>query len=241
MKERPKISDDEIRSYMNFDALLGQHRAQQESTRKWLKNTMIAVALLGAGAFVYYALPVEETVVKDAEPPTQAPATTQIDSIQHVEPEVQKPGKQPSEINPQRVNPAAKTSADKTKIEKEKFEEMPTDALPTTVDYREAEPVKGYPDLYAYFSRELKYPEAALLDSIPVQGVVSVSFVVDKEGKPVKISIQNSLGPLFDSEAKRLIENMPQWRPASLNGKPVPAKIAVPLTFQVEKINPERK
>jgi TonB family protein len=100
----------------------------------------------------------------------------------------------------------------------------------TYVVYREAQPVEGFSHLYKYFSTELKYPEEAIRDSI--QGLVTVTFMIDSQGRPGKISILNSLGPLFDAEAIRLVNNMPAWRPATIDGKPIAAKFSLPLNFQ---------
>jgi TonB family protein len=99
--------------------------------------------------------------------------------------------------------------------------------------YRQAEPRDGYPVLYAYFEKNLVYPRAAVKDS--VEGVVNVVFSIDAEGKPKNITIENSLGPLFDQEAVRLLNNMPLWKPASYNGKVVPSKISLPITFALNK------
>ncbi|MFM8912760.1 MAG: energy transducer TonB, partial [Flammeovirgaceae bacterium] len=99
--------------------------------------------------------------------------------------------------------------------------------------YIGAEPVEGFPALYAYFDRELKYPLQALSDSI--QGVESVAFIIDKSGKPGKIEIQQSLGAAFDHEVIRLLQNMPPWKPATLNGEPVMSKQSVPFTFKITR------
>jgi TonB family protein len=73
----------------------------------------------------------------------------------------------------------------------------------------------------------------ALKDSI--EGIVSVSFVIDKNGKPDQVKVLNSLGSAFDTEALRVISGMPQWKPAMINGKPVAARISMALTFQITR------
>jgi TonB family protein len=100
--------------------------------------------------------------------------------------------------------------------------------------YIQAEPVNGYPDLYAYFDRELTYPKEAMKDS--VAGIVTVKFTVDKEGRARNVLIENSLGILFDQEVNRIVHEMPAWKPATYNGSPVTSKISIPLTFQLQKI-----
>lgn len=99
--------------------------------------------------------------------------------------------------------------------------------------YVQAEPIDGYPALYAYFNRNLIYPADAVKDSI--EGVVTVVFTLDSTGTAKNIQVENSLGILFDKEVIRLIRNMPLWKPATYNGKPVPARISLPVTFQLKK------
>ena len=101
-------------------------------------------------------------------------------------------------------------------------------------EYVQAEPAKGYSDLYDFFSTNLEYPADGLKDSI--QGVQTISFVINTAGKPEQIQVVNSLGEPFDKESRRLIENMPAWKPATLNGKPVESKISIPITFQIQKV-----
>jgi hypothetical protein len=64
--------------------------------------------------------------------------------------------------------------------------------------------------------------------------------VVNTDGKPENITIKQSLGEPFEKEARRLIENMPLWKPATLNGKPVSSQMSIPLTFQIQKVNVNR-
>jgi periplasmic protein TonB len=101
-------------------------------------------------------------------------------------------------------------------------------------EYVQAEPVKGYSDLYDFFNANLEYPADGLKDSI--QGIQTISFVINTVGKPEQIQVVNSLGEPFDKESRRLIENMPAWKPATLAGKPVESKISIPITFQIQKV-----
>ena len=100
--------------------------------------------------------------------------------------------------------------------------------------YVQAEPREGYTHLYAYFNANLQYPPQAVKDSI--EGIETISFTIDQRGKATNLTISNSLGALFDQEAMRLIRNMPDWNPASLNGEPIASQLSVPLTFQLKRI-----
>jgi TonB family protein len=179
----------------------------------WLTATLLVMAVVGWIAFKPTKT-VEPIALPKVETPAQKPVIT--------------PEK--TEASSTTIVPESKaTTSDKPK-------EIKTETKPGPVAadvYTEAEPLSGYPDLYAYFQKELKYPVEALKDSI--EGIVSVSFVINRNGKPEQIKILHSLGAAFDSEAIRVISAMPEWKPASLNGKPMPARISMPLTFQVEQ------
>ena len=107
------------------------------------------------------------------------------------------------------------------------------DSTSGSYTYVQAEPVEGMAFLYGYFDNELRYPETALVDSI--EGTTVIFFSVDIQGDVSDIEIEQSLGEDFDQEAIRLIKNMPEWRPASVNGKPVKSRVSVPLQFHIEK------
>lgn len=233
MKTRPTVTDEEIKGYMNFDSLLTQHQAQKAKHQKLIRKGLLFLAAASVGIITYWALPsttpepvVKEASVQDHEPVTTTSVTDSSTSV----PSAQLPGTQATESkNDPQEKPAAKKQI--VSPDKSPSEQKPSEA--PAFQYQEAEPVAGYPHLYNYFSNELKYPPEALPDSI--QGVVSVYFIINAEGKPEKISIQNSLGPAFAREAIRLIEHMPPWKAAQLNDRKVPAKISLPITFQIVK------
>ncbi|MEZ4721047.1 MAG: energy transducer TonB [Flavobacteriales bacterium] len=45
------------------------------------------------------------------------------------------------------------------------------------------------------------------------KGTVTVTFELDRNGKPKKLEVSNSLCTACDAEAKRLVENGPEWEP----------------------------
>lgn len=64
------------------------------------------------------------------------------------------------------------------------------------------------------------------------QGIVLLAIVVGKDGKPYDIHVRQSLGMGLDEKA---IEAVSRWRfrPAMLNGQPVPTQIAVEVNFRL--------
>jgi protein TonB len=234
MKQQPPISDEEIRSYMNFDGLMAS-RKQALSKPKFqlLKWIIPSIAIIGVGAWLVFS-PGQPAQQSNAIPEETAATTTATPAEV-----VPSPNEQTIALAEKEEKPVANQPADKksTPVQKENARQADEKKSPEDV-YIQAEPIDGYSSLYAYFNSNLVYPSAALKDSI--QGVETVSFVINTDGKPEKITVKQSLGEPFEKEARRLIENMPQWKPATLNGKPVPSQMSVPLTFQIQKVNVNR-
>lgn len=213
MKTRPEISDQEIQSMMDFDKVLNQHRIAQKSSNVAKYVAVISgVAALLIGGWFYFKPDEQPQIVEKIQKETPVAA----DSV----------SKQEEEPIIEEKRPVTQA--------KEPSKTEPAKAAPADV-YAEAEPLNGYPDLYEYFHKELKYPQEVLKDSL--EGIVSVQFIISKQGRPEQIKILQSLGTPFDNEAIRVISGMPEWKPASLNGKPVPARISMPLTFTITRTN----
>lgn len=235
MKNQPSATDEEIRSYMNFDSVLSQHKARKKTGQTWIRNTSLLLGIAGIAILTYVYWPDATPATTSNAPTLESPFIS--DSIQsHAEPVPTKTDELNKETEPIANESVKSKTTDKPQ---EKVQSIQEESAAPVFQYLEAEPAEGYPNLYDYFAKEIRYPVEALKDSI--QGIVSVSFLIDQEGKPVQIKILNSLGLAFDKEAQRLIENMPVWKPATLNGKPVAAKISLPFTFQIVKSNPDKK
>ncbi|XZF14261.1 TonB family protein [Chitinophagaceae bacterium MMS25-I14] len=68
-------------------------------------------------------------------------------------------------------------------------------------------------------------------------GTVVIEFTITDEGKAVNPVIVKSLNDECDKEAIRLINAMPRWKPAMINGKPVFARNRIPVMFMNNVIN----
>ncbi len=236
MKNRPHVTDEEIRGYMNFDSVVNQHKAQKKSQQNRFRNATIFLGIASIAVLVYVSMPDESASTNTDDQSSELVVSNDMAQVpKKPSPYVSEGrGDDMSAGNMNKTEDAKPTEKKKENVQKVKPETPSTD-----IQYQEAEPKEGYQNLYEYFASELRYPAEAMKDSI--QGIVSVTFLIDKEGKPVQIKILNSLGEAFDKEAVRLIENMPAWKPAMLNGKPVSAKISLPFTFQIVSANPEKK
>jgi TonB family protein len=248
MKPPPQLSDDEIRSFMDFETLLKQQEAITSSryrAAKWL----IGIAVVSIGTLSVYVTteishPEKSTIVNpqkeestsknlDQNSDTTIPSRKDTSGNPAVE-------NDPSQLNntartilpddPRNSNPAPSIAENKKTVPEKT---VPEKSQPKDDIYLQAEPVDGYELLYEYFNKNLKYPSEAMSDS--VQGRVMVMFVVTAEGKPDQIKVVQNLGTPFEKEVVKLIEQMPLWKPATLNGKAVPSKITLPLTFQIQR------
>ncbi|MBL7856121.1 MAG: TonB family protein [Cyclobacteriaceae bacterium] len=232
MKTIPEITDEEIRSQMNFDALL-QRSAEVVRLRKQKSRLFKSIAGLGVVAI---AVLIAIMVWNHGE---KVPVANYVEKEKGTEQQKQDPIVQhPISENPSEV-PADK-GIKKSQARKESVAPLPearkSEENQTIGEqaYTQPEPLEGYPFLYDYLNRELIYPQQAMKDSI--QGIVTVKFTITKEGGFENIKIENSLGEAFDAEAIRIIQEMPAWKPATLNGQPVSSKVSLPLTFHIKKI-----
>ncbi|MBO9155155.1 TonB family protein [Chitinophaga sp. GCM10012297] len=88
--------------------------------------------------------------------------------------------------------------------------------------------------LNQYLATNIRYPsEAAKKD---VQGIVFVSFQVDKTGviKNVK-TVGAKKGGGLEEEAIRVVKNMPDWTPGKQDGKNVAVQFNLPIRFTLQK------
>lgn len=224
MKTRPEISDQEIQSMMDFDKVLDVHRSARKRNRILFSAGVTGGTIILLLTIWKFTGTPEPVVQEPIVAPTEKKSETVKESPENTT---------PSTSTEPAASPVTTPTPAKPEKAEEEAEENTKPVVESTQSYTEAEPVNGYPDLYAYFQKELKYPDEAVKDSI--EGIVSVSFVINKDGRPEQVKILNSLGKAFDDEAVRVITNMPQWKSASMNGKAVPAKISMPLTFQINR------
>lgn len=236
MNNKPEITDDEIRSYMNFEKLIAQEKTL--INKSLIRNGIVLLAgiIAVSGLWLYDSESKKENAQQSSEeevtmPLNESPAPKPVDTVATttIEPS------QKTESKKSAPQPEVLTKKDVTKNTDTKASDSASAKKDNTVlsVFLQAEPVDGYPALYEYFARELTYPAEVLKDS--VQGVVTVVFTINTSGKPEKLSIEQSLGPAFDKEATRVIMNMPAWKPATYNGKPMSSRMSVPLTFQITK------
>ena len=83
----------------------------------------------------------------------------------------------------------------------------------------------------SYLDQNLRYPEPE--KSKGVTGTVKVTFIVDPSGFITNAEIFESGTTNFNTEAIRLIYNMPRWTPGQFNGQIVPVQVTLTVNFKM--------
>lgn len=91
----------------------------------------------------------------------------------------------------------------------------------------------GEAGLMNFIGKKIRYPREAV--QAQVEGIVVVSFVIDRNGKVTDSTILKSLGYGTDEEALRVINSLPDWRPGKQNGKPVAVRYTLPIRFSMQR------
>jgi len=89
----------------------------------------------------------------------------------------------------------------------------------------------GYNGLNEYLAKTLAYPKFSLDNNI--QGRVIVSFIIEKNGEVTNADVLYGIGSECDKEALRVINSMPNWKPALQNGHPVKILFTLPIKFKI--------
>lgn len=90
----------------------------------------------------------------------------------------------------------------------------------------------GKDAMVAWITNHLKYPGEAV--KAKIEGKVIVSFMVSSTGKVKDVTVSKPVNPALDQEAKRIINSMPDWKPAMQSGKPVDVLFQVPVEFKLK-------
>lgn len=107
----------------------------------------------------------------------------------------------------------------------------PSDLVFTVVEVMPEFP-GGQGALLQFLAKSIKYPVIAQENGI--QGRVTCSFVVGKDGVIRDIEVIRGVDPSLDLEATRVISMMPKWKPGMQKGKEVNVKYTVPVTFRLQ-------
>lgn len=96
----------------------------------------------------------------------------------------------------------------------------------------------GQQAMFAFISKELKYPEEAIDNGI--EGTVVISFVVERDGSIGEAKVLRGLGGGCSEEALRVVKSMPLWKPGMQGGKLVRTSYNLPIRFKLQDKRQER-
>jgi TonB family protein len=108
---------------------------------------------------------------------------------------------------------------------------QPPDGVYTYVEQIPSFPGKGNAEenTKEYLSKNMRYPADA--KNKKITGRVVITFIVSEEGDITDPRIVRSVYPSLDTEALRLVKNMPRWHPAINNNKIVKCMWVMPVNF----------
>lgn len=100
-----------------------------------------------------------------------------------------------------------------------------------TINMMEPSYVGGNEALTEYMRNNLQYPEIAKKSGI--EGTVILEYYIKEDGTIENVKVVKSVHSCLNSEAIRLVENMPSWNPAIKNGAPARIKYQLPVRFEL--------
>lgn len=115
--------------------------------------------------------------------------------------------------------------------------ETPAEAIQQEAEkvFKEAEVMPEYPGgmeaLMTYMGSSITYPESAQAEGL--EGKVFVQFVVGADGKVGQVEVVKGVRDDLDSEAVRVISEMPDWTPGKQDGKNVSVQMVLPIAYKL--------
>ncbi len=104
-----------------------------------------------------------------------------------------------------------------------------------TVVQTQPEFIGGTDSLENFLRKKLTYPPQAKLNGI--QGRVYVGFLVDKTGKIKNAKVLSGVNEELNTEALRVVQLFPDWKPGTRGGYAVDVQYILPLDFIVPPKN----
>lgn len=83
-----------------------------------------------------------------------------------------------------------------------------------------------------WVTSQLSYPEDAKEKAI--QGVVTLRFVVMKDGSVTNVKVLRGVDTSLDEEAIRVVSSSPKWTPGIFRGEKVNVRYTFPVVFRLK-------
>src|SRR5688572_2656098 len=94
-----------------------------------------------------------------------------------------------------------------------------------------AQPKGGIDAFQEYITSNLNYPTLSLRSK--TQGIVEVSFIIEKNGSVSNAEIIKGLDDACNKEAIRVVKTSPNWVPAKHKGQVVRQRVVMPINFTI--------
>jgi|TARA_R110000737_G_scaffold352064_1_gene396526 protein TonB len=92
--------------------------------------------------------------------------------------------------------------------------------------------IGGQESMMKFVAENIKYPKEALESE--TSGTVYTQLLINEKGKIIEVEILRGVSKTLDMEAIRVIEAMPNWKPAmDLDGNPVKSIATLPIAFRM--------
>lgn len=90
----------------------------------------------------------------------------------------------------------------------------------------------GEQEMFRFLGENIRYPKTA--QEAGTEGLVVLSFVIEKDGTVNDVQVLKKLGMGTDEEAMRVVELMNgKWQPGKQDGQPVPVRYTLPIRFAI--------
>lgn len=198
-------------------------------------------------------LPDPDPVIPPPPPVTQSAPPPQVHTVSYTDPKIVA-GDVPPEEAPPKMNEIGKSAIGVQNIDGADGDVNNVDlgaegrggSKVVTAPVREKEdgPVSfveimpefpgGETALGKYLYKNMKYPHVAQENEI--QGTVFIQFVVNRDGSITDVkTVGAAKGGGLEEEAKRVVSNMPKWKPGRQNGQNVAVYFNLPIRFTLNQ------
>lgn len=107
------------------------------------------------------------------------------------------------------------------------------DSITNRIVYIDVDTMAEFPggrdSMMVFIENNLEWPE----DGIDFEGRIIVSAIVETNGELSDINLLRGIYKSADEEAIKVIRKMPEWNTAKCNGKAVPVKVIIFVSFKV--------
>ena len=83
-----------------------------------------------------------------------------------------------------------------------------------------------------FFNENLKFPQVAI--DTYTKGIVKVKFAIDKDGTVKEAVVVESVDPIIEKEALRVVNLMPKWKPGKSHNRVEKMYCTIPVRFKFE-------